>query len=201
MFIVVEGIDGSGKSTAVQTVSDFLSDRNIPHITTKDNGSTDLGESVRSLLLNEQISMSKDVEALLLNASRLQLVEEVILPYIDKGFWVVCDRFYWSTLAYQNSPIAIQSTNLVANKIKPDLTIFLDCNYNVAKKRILNRDKKLDKFEKKGEVFFNSVRNNYLKLYDMNKNAVLINAKQNKDLVKMQIITALRIYFEENIYA
>ena len=109
MFITVEGIEGVGKSTNIDAICGFLRNEGIDHIVTREPGGTDLGEDIRGLLLGHKHNdMSSDCELLLMFAARAQHLAEVISPALDRGQWVVCDRFTDATYAYQGEVLLQQ---------------------------------------------------------------------------------------------
>jgi len=167
-FVVIEGIDGSGKSTMVARIVDALTRRGRKVLRTREPGGTRLGEKIRGLLLDAAHSeMVPFTELFLYMASRAQLVDEVIRPSIAKGVDVVCDRYYYSTAAYQGAAgkVGIDTVLTVAERIakfqKPDVAILLDVDPATARKREGIRD---DRVENKGLEYQKRVRSGFLKL-------------------------------------
>ena len=163
-FITLEGVDGAGKSTHQKFVADFLNTR-APHvIQTREPGGTDLAERLREAILANP--MAPEVETLLIFAARADHVARVIRPALEAGTWVVCDRFYDATLAYQGAGKGvaidlIERLALAAHRgLLPDRTLVFDCPYEVAQKRLAG--KKLDRFEREDQAFFERVRAAYL---------------------------------------
>jgi dTMP kinase len=167
-FIVVEGIDGSGKSTIAARIGDDLSRRGRNVLRTREPGGTPLGEKIRSLLLDAKHSeMVPFTELFLYMASRAQLVDEVIRPALRRGIDVVCDRYYYSTAAYQGAAgrVGIAVVLAVAEEIakfeKPDLVALLDVEPAVARRRDGIRN---DRVESKGLDYQKRVRAGFLRL-------------------------------------
>jgi dTMP kinase len=165
-FLTLEGVDGAGKSTHMQFVADFLATR-APHvIVTREPGGTDLAERLRQAILGH--AMTPVVETLLLFAGRADHVARVILPALEAGSWVVCDRFSDATMAYQGAgkgvPLALlQSLCEAAHPgLVPDRTLVFDCSYEVARQRLSASGKTLDRFEREDRAFFERVRGAYL---------------------------------------
>jgi dTMP kinase len=133
MFITLEGPDGSGKTSQVGPLADYLCQKGYPVFTTREPGGTDIGDQVRIILMQlKNTSMHPRTETLLFCASRAQLIEEVIRPHLEKGDIVICDRYADSTLAYQGyghkrdlSELR-QLLNYVTGGLWPDLTLLLD---------------------------------------------------------------------------
>jgi dTMP kinase len=167
-FIVVEGIDGSGKSSMAGHVANELRSLGREVLRTREPGGTPISEQIRALLLDPKNSaMVPYAELFLFMASRAQLVEEVIRPSLAKGVDVVCDRYYYSTAAYQGAAgkVGIDTVLQVAEKIakfqKPDLVLLLDLNPAVAQSREGIRD---DRVELKGLEYQKKVRAGFLKI-------------------------------------
>jgi len=131
-FISFEGVDGCGKSTQLKLTARWLADAGAQVCTTFEPGDHSLGEVLRSLLLSEAYAPSDETELLLFLADRAQHVREVILPALEAGQWVLCDRFTDSTLAYQlagrelNVPVLRKMLDFAALNIQPALTLWLD---------------------------------------------------------------------------
>jgi dTMP kinase len=163
-FIVIEGLDGAGKSTAVQTVVDVLSGFNIPSVVTREPGGTTIGEQLRSIIINPEYKNILDdkSELLLFYAARIQLLEQVIKPALNKGFWVVTDRFELSTLAYQGGGRGLcldwihKLSAFCLNGFKPSLTLYLDIPPAVGLERIRSRGH-YDRIEQQSIDFFQKI--------------------------------------------
>ena len=172
LFITLEGGEGSGKSTQVRSLTRRLKRRNVPVTTVREPGGTPLGNRLRRLLKFSPVPLTPEAELLLFNASRAQLVTEVIGPALEKGEVVLCDRFTDSTLAYQGYgrgiPLKqVEAANRVATGgLKPDLTIFLDLPPEEGmRRRSTARDRFERGFEHKDVMdFHRRVRQGYLDL-------------------------------------
>jgi dTMP kinase len=167
-FIVVEGIDGSGKSTVAARIADELTRRGRKVLRTREPGGTPLSEKIRTLLLDAKNSeMVPFTELFLYMASRAQLVDEVIRPSLKDGVDVVCDRYYYSTAAYQGAagrvgiPVVLDVAEKIAKFEKPDLVALLDVDPAVARAREGIRN---DRVESKGLDYQKRVRAGFLKL-------------------------------------
>ena len=132
-FITVEGPDGAGKTTQIQGIAQFLAEQNIPFLCTREPGGDVIGQKIRELLLDpENETISPRAEAFLYAADRAQHVENMILPALEKGIWVICDRFVDSQMAYQgygrglDIPDLLQPLNVLATQgLVPDRTFLL----------------------------------------------------------------------------
>ena len=167
-FIVIEGIDGSGKTTQINKLSKWLINTDqIPEnnklVITREPGGTNLGKSIRSLLLDTSIENSPDsiTELLLYAADRAQHVNEIIRPSLNKGDWVISDRFCGSTLAYQgygrklDIKLIKDLEKIATQGIYPDITFLLDITVEESIKRRTNRND--DRMEREGNEFLTNV--------------------------------------------
>ena len=179
-FIVFEGIDGSGKTTQINELSKWLVStdlipKNKQLVITREPGGTELGKSIRSLLLDTSKEKSPDsiTELLLYAADRSQHVNEIIRPTLNKGDWVISDRFCGSTLAYQgygrklDIELIKQLETIATQGISPDITFLLDIPVEESIKRRCNR--KDDRIEKEGIEFLSNVSIGFQTLSEENK--------------------------------
>jgi dTMP kinase len=164
-FITFEGIDGSGKSTQLTATAAALRAIGVDVLETREPGGTALGESLRTLLLEE--SMSPLTETLLLFAARVEHIDEVIVPALGTGHWVLCDRFTDATYAYQSGGRGI-ATEWIASleawvhpTLQPDLTVVIDLDPTQAAMR-RSKARSPDRFEAEEAAFFERVREVYL---------------------------------------
>jgi dTMP kinase len=174
LFITFEGVEGSGKTTQIQRLKKYLTQKGISCKVTREPGGCPIGEKVRKILLNpDHHEMVPTTELLLYEAARAQHVKEVIKPFLKKGGIVICDRFSDATLAYQGYGRRIDlkwidRLNLLASQgIKPDVTFLLDCPSDVGLKRALQRNQTLkqereERFEREEIQFHQRVRKGYL---------------------------------------
>jgi len=177
-FITFEGIDGCGKSTQVKMLVEKLEQMKMDVITIREPGGTRISESIRDILLyRDTHELSERTEALLMTASRAQLTNEMILPALEIGTWVIADRYADSTLAYQGGGRQIDIDSLEKlNKFAtyntvPDLTIFIDISPEEGVRR---QKTKLDRIEQAGINFQIKVRDQYLKLAEKYSDRIVI---------------------------
>jgi dTMP kinase len=195
-FVVVEGIDGSGKSTMAAKVVDALTRRGRKVLRTREPGGTPIGEKIRALLLDAKNSeMVPYAELFLYMASRAQLVDEVVRPSIAKGVDVVCDRYYYSTAAYQGAAgkVGIDTVLAVAEKIakfqKPDAVALLDLDPATARGRDGIRN---DRVENKGLDYQKRVRAGFLRLAKRDPKRIrVIDASRDPDAVFDDVMKAV----------
>ncbi len=202
-FITIEGGDGAGKSTQLQTIQDWLAQHQIDAVFTREPGGTSLGESLRALLLGEGgHAMGADAELLMMFAARAQHIESVIQPNLDAGKWVVSDRFTDASFAYQG---ARQMTaeriaaleQWVQGSLRPDLTLLFDVPVEVGLKRVLGRGAE-DRFEQESLAYKQAVRDIYLARAEAEPDRiVVIDADRPLASVKAGVINALEQALEE----
>ncbi len=177
-FITLEGAEGVGKSSNILFIKDYLESRGLPVITTREPGGTALGESVRSILL-DQGQVDYKAELLLLFAARAQHVSDVIIPALKSGVWVISDRFVEASYAYQGGgrgiPVEIIQylENWVLDAVRPDCTILLDAPPEIGMTRARTRGT-LDRIEREDVAFFQRVRQAYLERARQSSGATII---------------------------
>ncbi len=167
-LVSFEGGEGAGKSTVLARVRARIEAAGLDVVQTREPGGTPIGESIRSILLDGGNTMLVDeAELLLMFASRAQLVRELIAPALERGAWVVCDRFTDSSFAYQGGgrgidPGFIAELEARVVGIQPDLTLLLDVPVRQGRARIEARNQASDRIEVQQEAFFERVRRSYL---------------------------------------
>lgn len=198
MFITFEGPDGSGKSTIIQKVYDYLIENNYNVIKTREPGGSPIAEKIRNLILDtENIKMGYRTEALLYAASRAQHVEETILPALNENKIVLCDRFLISSLAYQGVGRGLGIENVrnindfAINGVFPDFVLFFDVDPITTLKRKSSLDT-ADRLEKEGNNFHERVYNGYKEILNSEKNIEIIDATQSVEDVFSQCIEVLK---------
>ncbi|NWG31320.1 MAG: dTMP kinase [Rhodocyclaceae bacterium] len=165
-FITLEGVDGAGKSTHLAWLVDFLRRRGRTVVQTREPGGTPLGEKLRGLLLSEPMHL--ETEALLMFAARREHLERVIWPALERGDWVVCDRFTDASFAYQGGGRGLSLEKLqqletwVQGGFQPDLTLLFDLPVEIAMQRMAGAARQLDRFEQEKTDFHERVRAAYL---------------------------------------
>ena len=195
-FITFEGVDGAGKSSHIDEVISFLELKKIAVVRTREPGGTKLGEKLRELLLHDE--MDPETETLLMFAARKQHIADIIKPALDKGIFVVSDRFTDATYAYQygGKQVAYSKIEILESWVHPDLkadlTLLFDLPVEVSIDR-LKKNRTPDKFEKESESFFNRLRNVYLDLARQHPNRYkIINANQAIEFVSRDVIEAIK---------
>lgn len=198
-FIVIEGLEGAGKTTAIQTVSHFLRENGITDlVNTREPGGTPLAEQMRTLVKegHPEEPLTDIAELLLMYASRAQLVENVIRPALQTNQWVIGDRHDMSSQAYQGGGRGFDQATMfslrdtVLGDFRPDLTIYMDIDPNVGLARARGRGE-LDRIEMQAIAFFERTRARFLALANADPDTVIINAEQPIDQVQADIRQAL----------
>jgi len=166
-FITLEGIDGAGKSTHLEWLARFLTERGIRVTVTREPGGTALGESLREVLLHGKATLHPETETLLVFAARREHIDKVIEPALAGGAWVLCDRFTDATFAYQSGGSGVswakiaQLEQWVQGNLEPDVTVLFDVAPNVGLARAA-RGKSPDRFERERAGFYERARKAYL---------------------------------------
>ena len=201
MFITFEGIDFSGKSTQIELLKDYLIDHNKKVEVLREPGGTEISEKIRNILLdNKNEKLVAEAELFLFSASRAQLVREKIRPYLEKGIYVISDRFHDSSTAYQGYgrgipiDVVMKVHELAIGETVPDLTFFIDIPVGIANERKKKKAKgKLDRIEVGDIEFYNRVRNGYLEIAKKEDRFKVINGTQTIETIQNQIISELEL--------
>ena len=200
-FITLEGIEGSGKSTSLDTISKILETLDIEFIITKEPGGGPLGKDLRKILLDKKTSISPEVELLLMMADRKNHIDSIVEPSLEKGVWVISDRYLDSSYAYQGGGRQIDTSkiDLLTELLKlpiPDLTILFDLSPEIALQRAKNRSE-LDRFEIEPIDFHQRIREAYLNLANDNvERYVVIDASKDIQNVKDQVQKKVNQFIE-----
>lgn len=167
-FITIDGVEGSGKSTQIDLICSYLQRKSINVVRTREPGGTDLGEKIRSLLLDvDNKEMHSDTELLLMFSSRNELIQNKIIPALNKGSWVVSDRFTDASFAYQGGGRMLDLNRIskleswVLGEFQPNLTLVLDVSVDVGMQRVEARAAK-DRIELEERAFFERVRSVFI---------------------------------------
>ena len=199
LFLVFEGIDGSGKTSQLKRTKEYLEANGYDVLTTREPGGTPISEKIRGLLLDPlNGEMDDRCELLLYGAARAQHLAEVILPAIRNGKAVLCDRFSLSTAAYQGYGRGISLElleavhSVAAFDVKPDLTLVVDVPVEVSAYRVaVSRGEPKDRLEKEKSDFFERVRQGFLSEAEKDDSIVVINGVQTEEQVFEDIKKAL----------
>lgn len=196
-FIVIEGLEGAGKSTAVATIANWLEQQGIAYITVREPGGTPFAESLRDLIKADwSEAITGEAELLLMYAARVQLVENVIKPALAKGTWVIGDRHDLSSRAYQGGGRELGDSKLQQLKqitlqdFRPDLTLVLDIAPEVGLQRAAARGE-LDRIERNALEFFTRTRERYLQIAASEADIEVVDAQQLIDQVQQDIVVKL----------
>ena len=208
MFITLEGIEGSGKTSQIPTVVNCLTKAGFDCLTTREPGGTPIGGQIRSILLNpDNTDLAPTAEMLLYTADRVQHLETVIRPALTAGKTVICDRYFDATLAYQgharglDRELILRLHHLACKGFAPDFTLLLDLAPETGLARAWNRinagdqNERESRFEAEALAFHQRVRDGYLTIArsDPNRFAV-IDAAQDEKAVGLQIEKALAVF-------
>lgn len=205
LFLTVEGVDGVGKGTQMEFIKSYLKENSIDFISIREPGGTKIGEAIRKILLNpDNQDMIAETELLLFNAARAQLVSEVIKPNLAAGKWVISDRFYDSTLAYQvagrglDARASQEIIDFACQGLEPDLTIYLDLDIETSLKRLEARNESKDRLESLDIDFKKRVRNKYLDLAQAKDRIKVISVAATVPEVSNEIKKILDVLIKAN---
>lgn len=200
-FIVVEGIEGAGKSSAISVIEAVLNKHNIAFIKTREPGGTPLAEALRDIVKSASHDevLTQETELLLMYASRSQLLANRILPALAEGKWVIGDRHDLSSRAYQgggrqfDDAIMNAIADVTLKGFTPDLTLYLDIAPELGLGRAQARGE-LDRIELEKIEFFERVRNKYLALAQASKTTNIIDASQDMQSVHSDVTKAVEAF-------
>lgn len=205
-FIVIEGLEGAGKSSAIAMIKNTLTAAGIDFITTREPGGTPMAEAIRECVKQDwQEPIAQSTELLLMYAARSQLVNNIIKPELASGKWVIADRHDWSSIAYQGGGREIDLADLRALKqitmgeFEPDFTIYLDIDPKIGLARAASRGA-LDRIELAGDAFFARCRDMYLHLVRENTSkSVLVDAEQTMTEVQADVQKVVQEFIEAQL--
>ncbi len=204
-FITVDGIDGVGKSTQIESLRVMLDELSGKTVTIRDPGSTPIGAELRSLLLNSDLAIHRRTEAMLFMASRCEMIESIIRPELASGTNIISDRFLLATVVYQSladsgdesgcDPDFLWQLGELANGgLRPDLTLLLDMPAERALQRL---NAPADRMESRGVDYMESVRQRFIEQLPRSSRAtVIINADQTLENVEHDVRVAVQEYLE-----
>lgn len=204
LFLVLEGVEGSGKSTQARMLVDWLRELGVPHTLAREPGGTPVGEAVRTVLLDSrELDMPAETELLLLLAARAAFVRDVVRPALAGGQVMVADRFELSTFAYQGEARGlgldrVRALNRFATGgLRPDLTLVLDLPASAGRGRQDSSGKASDRIEREGARFHERVEAAYSRLAEHDPDAVIVDAALSPEDVHRQIRRLLASRFPE----
>lgn len=208
-FITFEGLDGCGKSTQLERLARVLQRDGIQVVVTREPGGTEIGERMRAILLDSATSgLTPLAEMALMFASRAQHIDEVILPALTSGKWVLCDRFTDSSEAYQGggrklgSEAVLTMHRVLCGNLQPDMTVLMDSDVAASVSRARRRNRKRggdtdeNRFEQENRAFFTRVHDAYRAIARREPQRVLmLDARRMPDVVHKEIVKAVRQKF------
>ena len=199
-FIVVEGSEGVGKSTQIKTIKSFLEEHKIEYIVTREPGGTSFGESIRSIILDQNNDTDNLTDSLLFYASRYENYNKIILPALKNGKTVICDRFHYSTLVYQGIVGDDELVKKVHNIFDAifsksiDHIIYLYTDPEESLKRISRRSI-TDKFESRGLEYLDKLNEAYELIFSNMENVIKLNTSRDKEITKKDLLEKLKTIF------
>ncbi|MDA8235717.1 MAG: dTMP kinase [Clostridia bacterium] len=205
IFITMEGPDGAGKTTQAKLLGQYLTDRGRQVVFTREPGGTRISEAIRQLVLDPTYGeMADKTEILLYAAARAQHVRELIIPALEEGKVIICDRFIDSTLAYQGygrgiDPALIKTVNEMAIQgVKPHLTLVFDLEPGEGLERIKERQKgEVDRLEGEGLAFHQRVRQGFLAIArEEEQRCKVVDARKSLEQVHRQVVQLVEAYLK-----
>lgn len=203
-FITIEGVEGAGKSTCMQVAANEISRRGLPLLQTREPGGTQLGEDLRGLLLgHKHHGMADDTELLLMFAARAEHLQQRILPALNAGQWVLCDRFTDATYAYQGAGRGLPEQRIrvledwVQGVLRPSLTILMDLPVELGLQRAGQRSAP-DRFEREALAFFKRVRQGYLEIAAAEPQRVqVVDASRDLEQVSADVAALIGTFIDD----
>lgn len=198
-FIVIDGIDGAGKSTAISAITDYLVEQGIPYVLTREPGGTPLAEEIREMALSSRgEKVDSNTELLLMFAARAQHISSLIVPSMESGKWVVCDRFTSTTKAYQGAArgLSMKHINMletmVQGSFRPDMTFILDVDPETGRSRTNARGNE-NRLDKESIEFMSKARAGFLMQAKHDPERFrIVDASQTQDLVYSDLMNLVR---------
>jgi len=180
LFITFEGPDAAGKTTQIRKVAAYLNEKNRPYLLTREPGGTRISEMIRAIILDpEHKEMADETEVLLYAASRAQHVRETIVPALEQGKIVLCDRFVDASVAYQGYGLGVdiekvlEINRFATGGLMPDRSYFIDISPEEAQKRMLSRSgESIDRIEQKQRGYHDRVRQGFRRLYENDRTRI-----------------------------
>jgi len=194
LFITFEGVEGAGKTTNIVYIAEKIKQAGQQILLTREPGGTVVGEAIREILISKDLpEMHPKSELLLMFAARAEHLKRKIIPALEQGKWVLCDRFTDATYAYQGAGRGLSRKdisileNLVQGSLRPDYTFLFDLEAEIGLSRAQSRGE-ADRFEQQHIDFFNKVRAEYLKMAEANQERYrIVNAQYDLETVQIQI--------------
>lgn len=196
-FVTFEGGEGSGKSTLIKLLSDYLFENHVNFLATREPGGLDVCEEIRTIVKYSKSNLTPKTELLLFSASRAQLVNDVIEPALNAGKLVLCDRFFDSTRVYQgfcvgiDDKIVMDITKFATNGLVPEVTFFLDINPKFAFERKGGKDEG-DRIENKDFSFHEDVRKYFKELAEKEKRFVVLDSTKSPQELLEEVVFVLK---------
>lgn len=204
-IISFEGIEGTGKSTQINYLKQFLATQNIEAHAVREPGQTYIGEQIRNLLQNDANAgnMCSETELLLYEASRAQLIREFVAPTIERGHWVLFDRFFDSSTAYQGAARGLSMhmvetlNHFAVQEYRPSITFLLDIDVDTAFQRLQQRHTGKDRIEQEDVSFFERARQQYLVMAKAEpRRFVVLDGRLSEEA----LVTAIREHIQKTFF-
>ena len=205
LFITFEGGEGAGKTTLIESITKWLTQKKLPFLKTREPGGTDLGEAVRELVLHRKGSIAPLAELSLFLASRAQHVAELIQPALHAGKTVLCDRFNDSTIAYQGGARGLGLEKIasfckfITNGLEPNLTLYLDIDPEEGLRRA-QRERSQDRIESEAISFHTKIREAYLEIHRKEpRRFQLLDASKSPETLLSHAKTLIESFWDKHV--
>ncbi|QVK21462.1 dTMP kinase [Mycoplasmatota bacterium] len=204
-FITFEGGEGSGKTSVIESLNKYFTEKGFEVVVTREPGGIEIAEQIRNIILNkDNVQMDKLTEAYLFAASRRQHLVERVIPELEKGAIVLCDRFVDSSIVYQGYARDIgmdkvyDINKVVIGEFMPDLTLFFDVRPEIGLKRILDNLRKVNRLDLEEKDFHNKVYEGYQKLVKRFPSRIkVVDAEKNIEEVKQETIKIVEDFLDD----
>lgn len=205
IYIAIEGIDGSGKSSLLKNLALKLNERNYNVHCTKEPGGSELGKNIRTILQEKPVAVSSKAEFLLFAADRAQHIEEVIKPYLAQNYIILSDRCADSSVVYQgygrglDIPTIQMINSWATGNLFPQLTFYVDIDLVTAQNRIFKRNEAITSFEKEKESFFNNLIQGYRTLYNNRKDVIILDGRATPEQLTEQALEKIIHFMKQSL--
>lgn len=197
MFVAVEGIEACGKSTLLAGIAHAACAGGDEPVVTREPGGTPAGDAMRAIFISPQIHLTPAAELMLINASRAQLCDDVIRPALQQGKTVLCDRYVYSTLAYQGYGRGLPLETVRAaceaatRGLMPDIAFFVDVAVATSRRRVASRGNALDRLEREADAFYERVRAGFIELARTDPRLIRLDGERGEEEVLDAALAAL----------
>jgi dTMP kinase len=196
-FITLEGPEGAGKSTQASRLAEYLRSKGLEVVKTREPGGVSISEQLRSILLNPDSTIYSRAELMLYAAGRAQHTQELIVPALESGKYVVCERYIHASMAYQgygrglDMGLIRELNDIATGGLAPDIVFLFDIDVAEGLQRVKSSDRELDRLEQENLLFHQKVRDGYLEICRASDNMFLLDSSKDSDSIYSEILSVL----------